>query len=142
MQLCVGPDMSWLNFVGRRPFPLEEDGEHTISKLCPIGERLTNLVQNYSAEAFQQINDLLEGFSLVTLSDEVYLSWRSSIQVQIFLSFTRPSYTFAFLAKLPKPRRLRFCGVSRGLCAGSRAALRGPSSHLIKDVLSSLAHPG
>ena len=50
MRVCVGPDVSWLTFVGRRPFPLE-DGEDTISRLCPIGERRTNLSQNHSAEA-------------------------------------------------------------------------------------------
>jgi len=90
MRVCVGPDASWLNFVGLRPFPLEEDGEDTISKWCPIGAMLTNLLQNYSAEAFQQINDQLEGFSLVRLSDEDYLSWRSSIQVQISCRFHGP----------------------------------------------------
>ena len=83
MRVCVGPDMSWLNFVGRRLSTPDEDGEDTISKLRPIGERLTNLLQNYSAEAFRQINDQLECSSPVTLTDEVYLGWRSSIQVQI-----------------------------------------------------------
>ena len=72
MRVCVCPDMSLLNFVGRRPFPLE-DREDTISRLCPIGERLTNLLHDHSAEAFRQINDQFEGFSTVTLSDEVFL---------------------------------------------------------------------
>ena len=61
MRVCVGPDVSWLDIVGRRPFPVE-DGEDTISRLCCIGERLTNLLQNFSAEAFQQVYDLREGF--------------------------------------------------------------------------------
>ena len=68
MRVCVGPDMSWLNFVGRRPFPLE-DGEDTISRLCPIGERLTNLLQRGGFPATTSV----EGFSPVTLSDEVFL---------------------------------------------------------------------
>ena len=70
-RVCVGPGMSWLNFVGRRPFPVE-DGEDTISRVCPIGERLTNLLQNHSAVGFGQVNDQREGFSHVTLSDVVF----------------------------------------------------------------------
>ena len=71
---CVSASvpMSWLDIVGRRPFPVE-DGEDTISRLCCIGERLTNLLQNFSAEAFQQVYDLREGFFPVPLSDEVLL---------------------------------------------------------------------
>ena len=73
MRVCVGPDVSWLIFVDRRPFPME-DGEDTISRLlCPAGERLTNLIQNHSAEAFWQVNDQREVFSPVTISDEVFL---------------------------------------------------------------------
>jgi len=72
MRVCVGLDMIWLDFVSRRPLPLE-DGETTVSKLCPIAKRLTNLLQNHSAEAFRQINDQIKGFSPVTLSDEVVL---------------------------------------------------------------------
>ena len=56
MRVCVGPVMSGLNFVARRPI-LVEDGEDTISRLCHTGERLTNLLQNHSAEVFRQFND-------------------------------------------------------------------------------------
>ena len=55
MRVCVGPGIGWLNFAGRRPFPLE-DGEDTISRLCTIGDRLTNLLRNHSAEAIRQVS--------------------------------------------------------------------------------------
>ena len=35
MRVCVGLDMIWLDFMSRRPSPLE-NGETTISKLCFI----------------------------------------------------------------------------------------------------------
>ena len=35
MRVCVGLNMIWLDFMSRRPLPLE-NGETTISKLCPI----------------------------------------------------------------------------------------------------------
>ena len=72
MRVCVGPDVIWLDFVSPRPLPLE-GGETTISKLCPIADRLTNLLQNHCAEAFRQINDQIEGSPPVTLSGEVFL---------------------------------------------------------------------
>ena len=54
MRVCVGLDMIWLDFMSRRPLPLE-DGETTISKLCLIAERLSNSLLNHSVEAFRQI---------------------------------------------------------------------------------------
>ena len=35
MRVCAGLNMIWLDFMSRRLLPLE-DGETTISKLCPI----------------------------------------------------------------------------------------------------------
>ena len=71
MRVCVRLDVIWLDFVSRRLLPLEE-GEVAISNLCPIAGRLTNLLQNHSAEAFRQVNDQIEGFPLGTLFDEVF----------------------------------------------------------------------
>ena len=51
--------------------PLEEE-ETTILQLYAIAERLTNVVQKHSAEAFRQINDRMEGFWLVTLFADVF----------------------------------------------------------------------
>ena len=48
-----------------------DDEETTILQLYTIAERLTNVVQKHSAEAFRQINHGIEGFWLVTLSAEV-----------------------------------------------------------------------
>ena len=48
-----GPDVSQLNFVGRRPF--RTVGHHL--DVVPFGERLTKPLQNHSAEAFRQITD-------------------------------------------------------------------------------------
>ena len=58
-RVCVGLDMIWLDFMSRRPLPLE-DGETTISKLCPIAESLTNPLHNHSVEAFRLIDDFME----------------------------------------------------------------------------------
>ena len=55
MRVCVGLDMIWLDFMSRRPLPLE-DGETTISKLCFIAERLSSSLLNHSVEAFRQIS--------------------------------------------------------------------------------------
>ena len=63
MRVYVGLEMMWLDFVSRRPMPLEDE-ETTIFQLYPTAERLTNVVQKHSAQAFRQINDRIEGFSL------------------------------------------------------------------------------
>ena len=47
MRACVRLDVIWLDFVSRRLWALK-DGEATISNLCPIAKRLTNLTQNHS----------------------------------------------------------------------------------------------
>ena len=47
MRVCVRLDVIWLDFVSRRLWALK-DGEATISNLCPIAKRLTNLTQNHS----------------------------------------------------------------------------------------------
>ena len=54
MRVCGGLDTIWLDFMSRRPLPLE-DGETTISKLCLFAERLSNSALNQSVEAFREI---------------------------------------------------------------------------------------
>ena len=61
MRFYVDLEMIWLDFVSRRPMPLEDE-ETTILQLYSITERLTNVFQKHSAEAFWQINDGIDGF--------------------------------------------------------------------------------
>ena len=71
--------MIWLDLMSRGPLPLE-DGETTISKLCPIAEKLTNPLHNHSVEAFRRIDDFMESVTgRKTLYLVVDLKWEADL---------------------------------------------------------------